>query len=238
MKYPRLSVLFVLLVLVCPLTAQMREVLREDFEAYPLDETIAGRMSGGRAWRVVGAMPGDLAVVTAADAAEGGQSLLLSDMSAGRVRVILEMEPISTGSLSVSIKEQVNDDGRPDAFLVMVGAAAISRKPDGDGFWFTAGKGRGRTVRFVGPAHRYAPGKWNRLRLEFDSSAKTAAFFINDVEVARLENPSADFSARAVQISTYSSITVGDTIFLDDIVVCSADASETRPAPAAVENGM
>src|SRR5690606_11454669 len=102
MKYPRLSVLFVLLVLVCPLTAQMREVLREDFEAYPLDETIAGRMSGGRAWRVVGAMPGDPAVVTAADAAEGGQSLLLSDMSAGRVRVILEMEPISTGSLSVS----------------------------------------------------------------------------------------------------------------------------------------
>jgi len=199
--------------------AQMKPILQDGFELHPLEEPIAGRVTGGHAWRVAGMMEGDLAVVTAADAFEGKQSLLLSDMSAGRVRAILDLPSMKVGSVAFAIKEHANDEGRPDAYSVSVGAVSISRKADGESLWFSVGKGRGQTIKFSGGAHRYAPEQWNRMRVEFDDTMKSAAFFINDVEVARLEETTANFTVSSVMFATYSSASTGDTIFIDDIVV-------------------
>ncbi len=210
------------------LSAQPRILFQESFELYPLEETIAGRTTDGRGWRVAGMMEGDLAVVTAVDAAEGKQSLLLSDMSAGRVRAVLDMEPMSAGSVSVAVKEHADDDRTPDAYSITLGAVTLLRKPDAHAFWFTLGKGRGRTVKFSGPSHAYVQEQWNRLRVDFDDTTKTAVFFINDVEAARLENQSADLTVRGLVFATYSSSSIGDAIFVDDIVA-SVDGSAATP---------
>ncbi len=208
---------------------QAQQIFYNGFESYPGNANIHGQPAGATTWKATGVVAGDQAKISTIDPANGSsQCLFLADNGGNAPKATINFviggfipSPLNKGSIAFYLREDPSDGGADDLFRINAGEFVLIRNPSDRLYFANNQGGTNKTLYFTGN-HTYTPGEWNRFEIVFDNDLKQADLYINDDLAGSISGTTQDYSISSITLGAYSSTSVSDAIYFDDVEVLAS----------------